>query len=245
VGASGWEPVRFRDLFDPERAPSDVLVEQSGQRKWSRRLGSIRWAIAGIVLTWIAYATTVPLIGMLTRSAPLLPIAPVAALEPFRIANEYGLFAVMTPHRYEIEFQGSNDGQHWTPYPFRYKPQDVHERPRIYAPYQPRFDWNLWFASLGPWIQNPMVPRTEELLLESDSDVLGLFRGNPFQGAPPKYVRAVLWQYWFTTRAEKRANGTWWRRELLGTYAPTLTRGTNGGFAIVEQPTLAGPPDQP
>src|SRR5260370_25017833 len=88
----------------------------------------------------------------------LLPTKPVAVLEPFRIANAYGLFAVMTPHRYEIEFQGSNDGEHWVAYPFRYKPQELNVRPRIYAPYQPRFDWNLWFASLGSWQQNPMVP---------------------------------------------------------------------------------------
>ena len=55
----------------------------------------------------------------------------------------------MTRERYELEFQGSTDGQNWTPYPFRNKPQDVHTAPRIYAPFQPRFDWNLWFASLG------------------------------------------------------------------------------------------------
>ena len=74
---------------------------------------------------------------------------PERALEPFRIANAYGLFATMTEARYEIEFQGSADsGRTWIAYPFRYKPQDVMERPRIYAPYQPRFDWNLWFASL-------------------------------------------------------------------------------------------------
>ena len=59
---------------------------------------------------------------------------PVAALEPFRIANQYGLFAVMTRGRYEIEFQGSNDGQNWTPYPFQYKPQALNQAPGIYAP---------------------------------------------------------------------------------------------------------------
>ena len=67
----------------------------------------------------------------------------------------YGLFAVMTANRYEIEFQGSRDGTTWIPYPFRYKPQDVRERPGIYAPYQPRFEWNLWFSSLAPWQTSP------------------------------------------------------------------------------------------
>jgi hypothetical protein len=171
-------------------------------------------------------------------------LAPVKALEPFRIANQYGLFAVMTRGRYEIEFQGSNDGEHWQPYLFRYKPQLLNERPGIYAPYQPRFDWNLWFASLGSWRQNEMVVLTEERLLNNESDVLNLFRGNPFsQQSPPRYVRAVLWQYWFTSMDEKRRTGDWWRRKLLGLYAPTITRGANGEVEAMQIPSQLPPHD--
>jgi hypothetical protein len=227
-----------------ESAEGEAAVEstEAAAANASNRARPFAWvraAVAGFVLTWIFYATTVPLVRMLWSESPL-PTAPVAVLEPWRIANSYGLFAVMTPHRYEIEFQGSNDGQSWTPYPFRYKPQDVRERPGIYAPYQPRFDWNLWFASLGSWLQNPLVPRTQELLLANDPAVLGLFKANPFPNAPPKYVRAVLWQYWFSTPEEKRALGVWWTRQYLGTYAPTLTVGEGGKFAVVEGPTLGG-----
>jgi hypothetical protein len=159
-------------------------------------------------------------------------------LRPFRIANQYGLFAVMTPHRYEIEFQGSDDGKTWTAYPFRYKPQDPYKAPGIYAPYQPRFDWNLWFASLGSWTQYPFVPTTEVLLLRDDPDVLTLFGGNPFKKSPPHQVRAVLWQYWFTTMREKHQTGRWWRRKLLGTYAPTLAMQPDGRIAFIASPTL-------
>ena len=195
----------------------------------------LRVAIAAVFLTWVGYATTAELVGMLLHPNPL-PMAPVEALEPFRIANEYGLFAVMTRGRYEIEFQGSNDNQNWTPYPFRYKPQALNEAPGLYAPYQPRFDWNLWFASLGDWRQNQIVPITEEKLLANDAAVLHLFRGNPFPNSPPRYVRAVLWQYWFTSMEEKRRTGNWWRRTLLGQYAPTLTYGADGKFAVVGEP---------
>jgi lipase maturation factor 1 len=198
-------------------------------------------AVAAVLLTWIAYATTVEMVWMFWREAPL-PSSPVAALEPLRIANQYGLFAVMTPHRYEIEFQGSNDGKTWMPYTFRFKPQDVAERPGIYAPYQPRFDWNLWFASLTTWQNAMIVPLTEERLLEGDQDVLDLFRGNPFAAQPPKFVRAVLWQYWFSTPEEKRTEGVWWTRKLLGTYAPTVVRLPDGRFVEVQAPTLDGPP---
>ncbi|HET9399778.1 MAG TPA: lipase maturation factor family protein [Candidatus Acidoferrales bacterium] len=161
-----------------------------------------------------------------------LPHAPVQVLDAFRVANQYGLFEMMTPARYEIEFQGSNDGQTWQAYPFKFKPQALNEAPRIYAPYQPRFDWNLWFASLSSWREDPLAVRTEEKLLENDGDVLQLFAGNPFPGQPPKEVRAVLWQYWFTSMAEKQSQGLWWRRQLLGAYAPTIER-TGDGFAVV------------
>ncbi len=142
----------------------------------------------------------------------------------------------MTRGRYEIEFQGSNDGQNWTPYPFRYKPQALDKAPGLYAPYQPRFDWNLWFCSLATWRESNIVPSTEERLLTGAPDVLNLFAGNPFPQAPPKQVRAVLWQYWFTSMAEKRATGLWWRRQLLGLYAPVLQLNPDGTPAVVEMP---------
>ena len=198
-------------------------------------LRSLRLAIAAVFLTWVGYATTAELVGMVLRPNPL-PMAPVELLEPSRIANEYGLFAVMTRGRYEIEFQGSNDNQNWTPYPFRYKPQALNERPGLYAPYQPRFDWNLWFASLGDWRQNQIVPLTEEKLLTNEASVLHLFRGNPFPNSPPRYVRAMLWQYWFTSMNEKHRTGNWWRRTLLGQYAPTVTYGPDGKITVAEAP---------
>jgi hypothetical protein len=182
------------------------------------------------------------MIGIPLGNIPL-PVKPLIALEPFRIANQYGLFAVMTRGRFEIEFQGSNDGTNWTAYPFRNKPQALNEPPGIYAPYQPRFDWNLWFASLGGWRDNEIVPLTEERLLVGDGAVLALFRGDPFPQIPPRYVRAVIWQYWFTTMDEKRQTGNWWRREYLGLYAPELTMAADGHFAAVEWPEELPPHD--
>src|SRR2546427_3625454 len=182
---------------------------------------------ARIALGFILYAGIVLAPGISQRlPRPLL--WPAIAIEPFRIANRYGLFAVMTTERYEIELQGSRDGVRWTPYPFRYKPQDPVQAPGIYAPYQPRFEWNLWFASLGDWRAYPWVVRTELRLLEGSPAVLRLFAGDPFAGVPPRWVRAVKWQYWFTTPEEKRATGAWWKREELGLYAPELHIGIQG-----------------
>jgi hypothetical protein len=202
------------------------------------------FGIAGsaVLLTLVAYVTTVELISMIFGRLPL-PMQPVTMLEPFRIANQYGLFAVMTRGRYEIEFQGSRDGQAWTAYPFRFKPQALDRAPGIYAPYQPRFEWNLWFASLGAWQRNPLVPRTEERLLSNDPDVLALFAANPFPAEPPRQVRAVLWQYWFTSMEQKRTTGAWWTCRFLGVYAPVLERDALGGVTIVAMPDELPPHD--
>ncbi|MGB6197975.1 MAG: lipase maturation factor family protein [Candidatus Acidiferrales bacterium] len=203
--------------------------------EWRAALDDFRFytGIPWLVVNF--YVTATLLVLMVWSSAPL-PIAPVRWLEPFRVANEFGLFASMTPNRYEIEFQGSADGKTWTAYSFRYKPQDISSAPRIYAPYQPRFDWNLWFASLGFWREYPFVLNTEERLLEGSPDVLALFANNPFPNQPPLQVRAVRWQYWFTDRATKRSTGQWWRRQLIGLYAPVLEREPDGKYLIVDWP---------
>jgi lipase maturation factor 1 len=224
----------------PAISRSEVVAVAEAEDQQGRLLRPWRVAklsLSAVMLTWIFYATTVQLVWMFARVP--LPTLPVAALEPFRVANRYGLFAVMTRGRYEIEFQGSTDGQNWIAYPFRYKPQRLDEPPRIYAPYQPRFDWNLWFASLGSWRDYPIVPNTQVRLLENDKDVLALFAGNPFEREPPKRIRTVFWQYWFTTLGEKRATGLWWRRKELGLYGPTLERQADGRIVIVELPTVA------
>jgi hypothetical protein len=173
------------------------------------------------VLAVLFYTT---IIAFFDRGSRSVATASNRLLAPFRIANAYGLFAVMTEARYEIEFQGSRDGVTWTPYPFRYKPQDPNERPGIYAPYQPRFEWNLWFASLGAWQESPWIIRAQQRLVEGSPSVIRLFRRDPFNGKPPALVRTVRYQYWFTDLATKRRTGTWWRRTDLGAFTGIVGR---------------------
>ena len=227
-----WAARLGKELASQERVEAERPLQGSVARQWELA----KLSLSSLLLMWIGYAATAQLIWMF-KKVPL-PTTPVSALEPFRIANSYGLFAVMTRGRFEIEFQGSNDGQNWVAYPYRYKPQASDRPPGIYAPYQPRFDWNLWFASLGSWRDYPIVPNTEVRLLENEKDVLALFAGNPFSQAPPHEIRAVLWQYWFTSMAEKRATGMWWRRQLIGLYAPTLERSQGSEIKVVEWPTV-------
>ncbi len=243
VGFGEEQPISIRAAA-PSEPPQPAVPRPclTLPGRLANHLAALRLAVVVVILTWIAYATTAELLAIPFGGIPL-PAGPISALAPFRIANQYGLFAVMTRGRYEIEFQGSEDGRQWVAYAFRYKPQALSQPPGIYAPYQPRFDWNLWFASLGDWQQNQIVPLTEERLLVNAPAVLALFRSNPFPQMPPRYVRAVLWRYWFTSMAEKRRTGDWWRRQLLGLYAPVLTLAPDGRYAAVEMPTELSPHD--
>jgi hypothetical protein len=238
----GWAPPVLRNLQSIESAGSSTEQTLPMHRWRFRKItSSLEMWIRGILLAWVGYAMLFLLFHECFGPLPL-PAAPVVWLEPFRVANQYGLFGRMTRFRYEIEFQGSFDDKNWITYPFRYKPQDPSEPPGIYAPYQPRFDWNLWFASLGDWQGNPFVVHTEQQLLLNNPDVLELFRTNPFAGQPPTQVRAVLWQYWFTDIATKRQSGQWWRREMLGLYAPKLEREPDGRITMLEWPNRSFPP---
>jgi predicted DCC family thiol-disulfide oxidoreductase YuxK len=149
---------------------------------------------------------------------------PLAAwVAPLRSVNRYGLFAAMTTTRPEIVVEGSDDGVAWSEYEFRYKAGDLRRRPPWVAPYQPRLDWQMWFAALGtrdsePWFKDFLVR-----LLEGSPDVLRLLDRDPFNGRPPRYVRAILYRYRFSDPTERRSQGVWWTRELTGEYSPPLT----------------------
>ena len=219
----------------------DAASDQTGPGfEWRKIMSAAGMLMSAVCLGLIFYSATAQLLFKLAPSLPI-PEAPVRWLDPFRIANRYGLFEVMTHERYEIEFQGSNDGKNWIAYPFRYKPQAINRAPGIYAPYQPRFEWNLWFASLGSWREYRFVVWTEERLLKNDPDVLALFAENPFAEAPPKQVRAVIYQYWFTDLKTKHATGNWWRREVLGDYAPGLEREPDGKIVVLDFPVTEVP----
>ena len=144
-------------------------------------------------------------------------------LTPLRTFNSYGLFAVMTTRRPEIIIEGSKDGVKWLPYEFKYKPGDMKQRPRFVAPYQPRLDWQMWFAALSDYRHNLWLLNFCLRLLQGSPSVLGLLDRNPFPGAPPHYVRAVLYEYRFTDFATRRRTGAWWRRQKLGEYLPPMS----------------------
>ncbi len=172
-------------------------------------------AMAGLSLAWPG-----PVVGLYQW------------LAPFRTFNHYGLFAVMTTSRPEIIIEGSNDGVTWREYGFKYKPGDLDRRPRFVEPHQPRLDWQMWFAALGNYQRNPWLVNLCFRLLQGSPEVVSLLGRNPFPNAPPKYIRALVYEYHFTDRATRRKTGAWWRRELKGEYLPVLSLKEQGTPAL-------------
>ena len=150
-----------------------------------------------------ALALIVVPIGVNLVYAPLagrnLPVAGAMteALAPLLIVNPYGLFATTTTTRPVIVIEGSDDNRIWHEYALPYLPGPVARAPTWSIPYQPRLDWQLWFAAYSGAGQQPWIERLLRRLLEGSPDVLALFAERPFGERPPKYVRALLYDYRF------------------------------------------------
>lgn len=150
-----------------------------------------------------------------------------ASYNPLHLGNTYGLFGHITRDRLEVVLEGTDDpvpgpDALWKAYELKAKPGAPLRRPRQVAPYHLRLDWLLWFAALSPAYAQGWFVGLAAKLLEGDAETLKLLAVNPFPDAPPRYVRALLYRYRFTTPAERRATGDWWRRELLGVYLPPI-----------------------
>ena len=142
-----------------------------------------------------------------------------AAFDPLHLVNTYGAFGSVGRRRFEVIIEGTADetigpDTQWREYELPGKPGDVRRLPWQFAPYHLRLDWVLWFLPLSPhygrgWF-HPLLTR----LLEGDVAILRLFMHNPFPHQPPRYVRALMYEYRFTTWSELRRTGAWWSREV-------------------------------
>lgn len=162
-------------------------------------------------------------IGLTTRTTVIKTISPI--ISPWRyyfINNAYGLFASMTIKRREIIIQGAGDDMQWRDYEFYFKPQNPKFIPAQVAPYQPRLDWQMWFAALQP-IPPIWFIKFVAKLLEADTTVLTLLKTNPFPEQAPKYIRAIIYDYQFTNFDEYTETGNYWKTKLLGTYLPQMS----------------------
>ncbi|MDP3504392.1 MAG: lipase maturation factor family protein [Myxococcales bacterium] len=199
-------------LLDDAALGSKVPVTQPRSAWW-------KW---GLAVSFAALSVTA-FSRRFTANPPLRAV--LERLSPLHVVNAYGAFAVMTKSRPEIIVEGSDDGVTWKAYEFPWKPGQLDRRPDFVAPWQPRLDWQMWFASLGTCSQNPWFLSFQLHLLQGTPEVLALMRVNPFVTTPPKYLRSTTWEYRFAPLNQK---GVWWQRTETGPYCPALALAPNG-----------------
>ena len=212
-----FDDASLERLF-PRSLAERLRAAASSPWHWSLR----RWIFAPVAVVILA-GGLIQLTDLLyLRGLPKPLFKLLIHLEPMRVVNGYGLFAVMTTSRPEIIIEGSDDGQTWLAYEFKSKPGDLRRAPPWVEPFQPRLDWQMWFAALGNHRNSPWFSDLMFQLLKGSPPVLALLAKNPFPQSPPKFLRAVVYDYQFSDWSERRATGVWWQRRLLGSYFPAV-----------------------
>jgi len=204
--------------YPPDAAVTFPSWDGSGVGLWVRTFGV--GVLAAFIMVVSGTETAARLFRARNLPQPLLGL--LQWVSPLRTINTYGLFAVMTTTRPEIVVEGSNDRLTWLTYDFKWKPGDPKRRPAFVAPHQPRLDWQMWFAALGDYRGNPWFVTFLVRLAQGSPEVLALLEENPFPEKPPRYLRAVLYEYHFTDFATRHTTGDWWRRERKGLYCPEI-----------------------
>jgi hypothetical protein len=188
------------------------------------------------------------LLFMLAGATVVLSIQPVMNLfsrnqlmnysyNPLHLSNTYGAFGSVTKERYEIVIEGTDEvvitlETKWREYEFRAKPGDPLRRPPQVAPYHLRLDWLMWFLPFRVRVTGNriVVPgyelwfmRLMQKLLVNDPQTLKLLRHCPFSSQPPRLLRALFYQYRYTSWSERKQTGAWWERQLVDVYLPPIS----------------------
>ena len=170
------------------------------------------------------------LVGFLSLDPVANMLSPRQAMntsfEPLHLVNSYGAFGSVGATRHEVVLQGTlsehpDDKATWYDYEFPCKPGNVERRPCLVTPYHYRLDWQMWFAALGDYSQQPWILNLSYKLLRADPGALSLLAYDPFHGQRPRFVRAELYRYRFTRLHED--TDAWWQRERIGTYLTPLS----------------------
>ncbi|KAA2239061.1 lipase maturation factor family protein [Chitinophaga agrisoli] len=205
----------FDDAFWAKLLPARLVrmaVRANDRAEPSAPMQITAWAITVLV----ALLSIQPTVNLISSRQVMN-----ASFDPLDLVNTYGAFGSVGSERFNVVFEGTmdeypDDSAHWKAYPYKGLPVALNKRPPQIAPYQPRLDWQMWFAAMSTPDQYPWTLHLIWKLLHNDPAMLGLFAGNPFPDKPPRFIRAVLYRYSFAKPGG--ANGRWWRRTRVSAY---------------------------
>ena len=206
----------FDDTFWRRVLPAALIRRMDGMGPAPSRV-QIGLSIALSVL--VAYLSVTPVTNLVSNRQLMN-----ASFDPLDLVNTYGAFGSVGKERFEIVFEGTSDAMItgdtvWKEYEFKAKPGDPNRRPPFIAPYQPRIDWQIWFAAMASPVDYPWTFHFVWKLLHNDPGTLSLIASNPFPSSPPHFIRARLYHYSFAPPGERG----WWKRQPVGEWLPPLS----------------------
>uniref|UniRef100_A0A8C8EWR5 Lipase maturation factor n=1 Tax=Oncorhynchus tshawytscha TaxID=74940 RepID=A0A8C8EWR5_ONCTS len=215
----------LRSVFPPPRC---VCVRGCLWKLW----GLVQWAVIVSAAVAVFAISVVPYSSMeQVYSSKILPEVRQAysLVERYRLVSAYSLDS-RVDGRSEVVLEGSMDKNTWTEIEFMYKPGNVGVAPPVVAPHQPRLDWQMSQAAQGLADQSPWFTSLVHCLLQGNKDVVRLIQTDsaqyPFSQAPPVYLRASLYRYWFTQTAQDWSGPKeWWRRDYSEEFYPAVQLG--------------------
>jgi hypothetical protein len=161
-----------------------------------------------------------------------------SSFDPLDLVNTYGAFGTVSQERLNVVFEGTFDSipdetAHWKPYLYKGLPVLTDKRPPQIAPYQLRLDWQMWFAAMSSPNDYPWTYNLVWKLLHKDPGTISLFANNPFPQEPPRYIRAVLYNYSFAKPGNPA--GLWWKREFRELWIPPTSAKDPGFVEIIKK----------
>jgi hypothetical protein len=195
------------------------LVRRAEEAAQQAKPCRVQNAVAVALSILVAYLSIAPVLNLVSNRQVMN-----SSFDPLDLVNTYGAFGSVGKERYEIIFEGTDGAvitgdTKWQEYEFKAKPGDPNRRPPFVAPYQPRIDWQIWFAAMASPAEYPWTLHFVWKLLHNDRGTLSLLANNPFPTAPPRYIRARLYRYHFAPIGDP----AWWKREPVGEWLPALS----------------------
>jgi hypothetical protein len=208
----------FDDTFLRRVLPKS-LIERAGRAARESESSRTSNAVAIALSILVAYLSIAPVLNLVSGRQIMN-----TSFNRFDLVNTYGAFGTVGRQRDEIIFEGTDDAlitgdTKWKEYEFKAKPGDPKRCSPFVAPYQPRIDWQIWFAAMASPAEYPWTLHFVWKLLHNDAGTLSLLANNPFPDTPPHYIRARLYRYQFAPLGDK----AWWKREVIGEWLPALS----------------------
>ena len=208
----------FDDTFFRRILPKS-LVRRAEEAAQQAKPCRVQNGVAIALSILVAYLSVAPVLNLVSNRQVMN-----SSFDPLDLVNTYGAFGSVGKERYEIIFEGTDDAlisgdTKWKEYEFTAKPGDPNRRPPFIAPYQPRIDWQIWFAAMASPADYPWTLHFVWKLLHNDRGTLSLLANNPFPTSPPRYIRARLYRYHFAPIGDP----AWWKREPIGEWLPALS----------------------